>query len=264
MWALRHPAGAVEVPFRAGWSDARAVAAFCATGVVIAAAGILPPELSSVVGVACVHGGLLAVALIWARVPVAAAAFGIVLLALARELVALHPLGALAYVAVPLWIGVLAARGRLTGLALAAPWPWGPVTVGALGGAALALHLFVCSSRTLGYTVRFDPPAFAAAVAYDLGANVLSAELFFRGALLHHCWRRWPFPLALAVVSLATAGRYCFDPFVSTTELRVGAAVYMTMLAILNGILCRWSGSLLPGLVAAAIFFACYRLLTIG
>jgi hypothetical protein len=38
----------------------------------------------------------------------------------------------------------------------------------------------------------------------------------------------------------------------------------MTMLALLNGALCRWSGSLLPGLVAAAIFFACYRLLTTG
>jgi hypothetical protein len=38
----------------------------------------------------------------------------------------------------------------------------------------------------------------------------------------------------------------------------------MTMLAVLNGVLCRWSGSLLPGLVAATIFFACYRLLASG
>jgi hypothetical protein len=174
-----------------------------------------------------------------------------------------HPLGALAYLAVPVWIGILAARGRLAGLALGSPWPWGGVAVGALGGAALALHLFVCASRTLGYAVRLDPAAFAA-VAYDLGANVISAELFFRGALLHHCWRRWPFPVALGVVSLATAVRYCVDPFVATTELRVGAAVYMTMLALLNGLLCRWSGSLLPGLAAAAVFFACYRLLTSG
>jgi hypothetical protein len=264
MWALRHAAPSAEVAFWTGWTDARAVAACCAIGVALAAAGVLPPELASVIGVACVHGGLLAVALVWAHVPIALAASGIVLLAAVRALVALHPLGTVAYAAVPFWIGVLAVRGRLAGLALGPPWPWGAVAAGALSGAALALHLFVCASRTLGYTVRFDPFTFAAAVGYDLGANVISAELFFRGALLHHCWRRWPFPLALAVVSLATAGRYCVDPFVATTELRLGAAVYMMLLAILNGSLCRWSGSLLPGLAAAAIFFACYRLLTSG
>jgi hypothetical protein len=38
----------------------------------------------------------------------------------------------------------------------------------------------------------------------------------------------------------------------------------MTLLALLNGALFRWSGSLLPGLAAAAVFFACYRLLAIG
>jgi len=80
----------------------------------------------------------------------------------------------------------------------------------------------------------------------------------------HHLWRRWPFAVALAGASGAASLRYFFDPFVVTTELRVGAAVYMTMLAVLNGALCRWSGSLLPGLVAAAIFFTCYRLLASG
>ena len=264
MWALRHAAETASVPFWSEWSEARAVAACCALGGVLAASGVLAPGPSAVVGVAAVHGGLLAVSLVWAGVPVSAAAFGIVLLALARELVALHPLGALAYVGVPLWIGSLAVRGRLARLALGAPWPWGAVAVGALMGAALALHLFVCASRTLGYTLRLDMAVFGPAVAYDIGANVMSAELFFRGALLHHCWRRWPFPIAVAVASLATAARYCMDPFVAATELRVGAAVYTTMLALLNGALCRWSGSLLPGLVGAAIFFACYRLLATG
>jgi membrane protease YdiL (CAAX protease family) len=136
--------------------------------------------------------------------------------------------------------------------------------VGALAGLALALHLVTCVSRTLGYALRVDAGALVPALAYDLGANIVSAELFFRGALLHHLWRRWTFGLALAVASLAATLRYCVDPFVATTELRVGAAVYMMMLAILNGVLCRWSGSLLPGLVAATIFFACYRLLGTG
>jgi membrane protease YdiL (CAAX protease family) len=226
--------------------------------------GVVPPEPSAVIGVATVHGGLIAVALVWAGVPVNEAAFGIVLLALARELVALHPLGVVGYLAAPVWIGVLAVRGRLGRLGLGSPWPWGAVAVGALAGATLAVHLFVCASRTLGYTVRFESSPFMGALAYDVGANILSAEVFFRGALLHHCWRRWPFPIALAVTSLAAAVRYCVDPFVAATELRVGAAVYMTMLALVNGVLCRWSGNLLPGFAAAVIFFACYRLLATG
>jgi hypothetical protein len=264
MWALRHAVETPRRPFWDGWTDARGVALVCAIGAIVAGARLLPPEPSAVIGVAAVHGGLIAVALVWAGVPLHDAVFGIVLLALARELVALHPAGALAYLAAPLWIGVLAVRGRLGRLALGSPWPWGAVVVGALTGATLALHLFVCASRTLGYTIRFDPPVFWTALAYDVGANVVSAELFFRGALLHHCWRRWPFPLAVAVTSVAAAARYCLDPFAAATELRVGAAVYMTMLALLNGTLCRWSGSLLPGLTAATIFFACYRLLGTG
>lgn len=261
MWALRHPAATAAVPLSAGWSNGRVIAMVCASGGLIAAVGALPPGASAIAGVAAVHGGLLAIALAWSGVRVAEAAVAIVLLALARSLVALHPLGAVAYLAVPLWLGRLAHAGRLTRLELGRPWPWGPVVIGAMTGVALALHLVACASRTLGYAIRIDPGAVLAAFAYDVGANVVSAELFFRGAVLHHLWRRWTFGLALAGASAAAAARYCLDPFVATTELRVGAAVYMTMLAILNGVLCRWSGSLLPGLVAAAIFFACYRLL---
>jgi hypothetical protein len=264
VWALRHPGEIVVPSYWAGWDRACGIAVACATGATVAAAGVLNPDASAVVGVASVHGGLLALALVWSGVPAAEAAFGIVLLALARELVVLHALGALAYLLVPAWIAALAVRGRLVPLALGRPWPWGPVAIGALAGAGLALHLFVCASRTLGYTVRVDLALLVPAVAYDVGANVVSAELFFRGAVLHHLWRRWPFTLAVAVAALAAALRYCLDPFVATTELRLGAAVYMTMLALLNGALCRWSGSLLPGLAAAAIFFACYRLLASG
>jgi len=264
MWALRHAAATAAVPFSAGWSEARVVTAACAAGGILAAGGVMPPEAAAVVGVAAVHGGLLAVALLWNGGPVAEAGVAIALLALARGLTALHPAGAVAYLAVPAWLGHLALAGRLLHLGLGRPWPWGPVGIGALAGVALALHLVACASRTLGYAIGVDPDVFLTAFAYDLGANVVSAELFFRGALLHHLWRRWSFGLALAGASAAAALRYCLDPFAATTELRVGAAVYMTMLAILNGVLCRWSGSLLPGLVAAAIFFACYRLLARG
>lgn len=252
------------VPFSAGWSDGRVLAAACAVAVVVAAGGVLPPDASAVVAVAAIHGGLVALALVWAGMRVQDAAFAIVLLALARELVVLNPLGALAYLALPAWLARLALAGRLRRLALGRPWPWGPAAVGALAGGALALHLVTCASRTLGYVVRLELATVLPAIAYDVGANVVSAELFFRGAVLHQLWRRWSFTVALAGASIAATLRYCVDPFVATTELRVGAAVYMTMLAVLNGVLCRWSGSLLPGLVAATIFFACYRLLASG
>jgi membrane protease YdiL (CAAX protease family) len=264
MWALRHPAAMAAVPFSAGWREARILVMTCAAGSALAAAGMFSPEMTAIVGVAAIHGGLVAAALVWSGVPVGEAVVVIVLLVLARGVATLHPLGALGYLAVPLWLGRLALAGRLTRLGLGRPWPWGPVGVGALAGLTLALHLVTCASRTLGYTIRIDGGVVVPALGYDLGANVVSAELFFRGAVLHHLWRRWTFGLALAVASLAAAVRYCVDPFAATTELRVGAAVYMTMLAILNGVLCRWSGSLLPGLVAAAIFFACYRLLATG
>ncbi|MBM3221063.1 MAG: hypothetical protein FJZ38_20705 [Candidatus Rokubacteria bacterium] len=264
MWALRHPAERAALPPLAGWTDARVVATLCAVAGVVAAAGVIPAAAAAVIAVGAVHGGMLAVALIWSGLPVARAAEPILLLTAARAGVAFHPLGALAYLVVPLWLAREARAGRLARLELGPPWPWGPVTVGALAGVGLALHLIACASRTLGYVVRVDASEVVPALAYDVGANVVSAELFFRGALLHHVWRRSSFALALASASVAAALRYCLDPFVATTELRVGAAVYMTMLAILNGVLCRWSGSLLPGLAAAAIFFACYRLLSNG
>ena len=263
MWALRHPEEAARVPLATGWTEARAVLVLWAAAGAIAAAHVLPGELVAVIGVASVHGGLLAAALTWGGVGLAEASVAIALLAVARVAVAWHPLGAIAYLAVPLWLGRLALRGRLARLGLAAPWPWGATVIGALAGSALALHLAASASRTLGYGVRFELMSFVAALGYDLGANVVSAELFFRGALLQHLWRRWSFRLALGAASALATLRYVVDPYVGTIELRVGAAVYMLLLAILNGLLCRWSGSLLPGLAAAAVFFACYRLLGI-
>ena len=264
MWALEHPREPAAVPLTTGWMEARTVLVLWAAAGIIAAAHVLPADVVAIIGVAAVHGGLLAAALVWAGLGPAQAGSAIVLLALARGLVAVDSLGAIAYLAVPLWLGRLTRAGRLARLGLARPWPWGGVFIGTLAGSALALHLVTCASRTLGYGVHLQARTVLPALAYDLGANVLSAELFFRGAFLQHLWRRWSFGLALAAATAAAALRYCVDPFVASAELRVGAAVYMTLLALLNGALFRWSGSLLPGLAAAAVFFACYRLLAIG
>jgi hypothetical protein len=261
MWALRHPAIIGAVPLRHGWAKVGNIGALCAGALLVAALGVLPPPLGAAVGVAALHGGLIAAALVWGGVGRGAATVAIGLLFVARAAAGIHPAGVLAYVLVPLWLATLAWRGRLSRLALSAPWPWAAVVTGALAGTALGLHLMTCASRTLGYAIRVDAATMIPALAYDVGANVLSAELFFRGALLQSLWRRWPFAGALSVAALAAALRYTLDPFVAATELRVGAAVYMTLLAVLNGALYRWSTNLLPGLAAATMFFACYRLL---
>src|SRR5829696_3589286 len=130
MWALRSAAETAFVPPWAGWADARIIAVACALGAAVAATGVLPADATAVVGVAAIHGGLLATALVWGGVRAAEAAFGIVLLALARELTALHPLGALGYLAVPVWLGWLAHGGRLVRLRLGPRYPWGPTMVG--------------------------------------------------------------------------------------------------------------------------------------
>ena len=261
MWALRHPMAVGAPPFLHGGDAAGGIAVACAGALLVAAAGVLPPPLGAALGVAALHGGLIATALVSAGVSRHHAVAAIGMLFIARVAVGIHPAGVAGYVLVPIWLAVLARRGRLARIGLAAPWPWAAVVTGALAGSALGLHLITCASRTLGYAVRLDAETFVPALAYDVGANVLSAELFFRGALLQHLWRRWPFAGALSVAALAAALRYTLDPFVAATELRVGAAVYMTLLAVLNGVLYRWSSSLLPGLAAASTFFVCYRLL---
>jgi CAAX prenyl protease-like protein len=263
MWALRHAEESARVPITRGWEDARAVLVLWGAAAVIAAVHVIPRDVVSIVGVSAIHGGLMVIALTWGGVDLARAGVAIVLVAAARACVLIHPLGAVAYLAIPIWLGGLVLAGRLRGLGLMSPWPWGAVAIGGLAGSALALHLVTCAARTLGYGLRFEASVFIQGFGYDLGANVLSAELFFRGALLQHLWRRWHFGLALAVATAAATLRYCVDPFVANPELRVGAAVYMAVLALLNGALYRWSGSLLPGLAAASVFFACYRLVAI-
>jgi hypothetical protein len=257
------------------------VLCLCLAAGALASTGALPSDAAAIAGVASVHGGLIAAALVCNGARLREACVPIALLALARAAVSAHPGGALAYLAVPLWLMLTGSQSvrragvgrpwqKLTrsatpgGTRLARPSLSGATVVGALAGAALALHLFACASRTLGYGIRFVPSAVLPALAYDLGANVISAELFFRGAVLARLWREGSFALALAVATAATAVRYCLDPFAASAELRIGAAVYMTLLAILNGLLYRWAGSLLPGLAASAMFFAGYRLIGRG
>ena len=111
-----------------------------------------------------------------------------------------------AYLAPALWIFWLAARGQLDSLGLRTPVSLRAVVTGALAGAGLSIHLLVSASRTLGVQVHVDHASeILSPIAYDVGANVLAAECFFRGALFNRATRRWSFATAATVATAVYA-----------------------------------------------------------
>src|SRR3990170_2197387 len=132
-------------------------------------------------------------------------------------------------------------------------------------GGFLGGHLLLSASRTLGYPIRVGPPAwYLSALLYDVGANVLSAECFFRGTLFNRWQRRWGFwPGALAATGLSIL-RYLVDPALPrVAELMVGAVFYLALLSLSGCALLWYSGSLLPSLAASLAFFGAYRTLAV-
>jgi hypothetical protein len=223
----------------------------------------LPQPASRVVGLAVAHGAMLGTAVTWTAAaprsdrwaPLQAA----LVLGVAAACAALHPLGALAYVMVPAWL----AWCRPAHLGAQAWQPMAAVAAGGLFGLLLGAHLLVTSSLTFGYRVRTGPVTeLADWWAYDLGANVLAAELFFRGALFHRVYRRWSFAPAAAVSTAAAVMRYLADPLLPhSLGIAAGAIFYMALLGVGNCWLVARTGSLGPALAAAAVFFGAYRLL---
>ncbi|MGH7346593.1 MAG: hypothetical protein ACREK4_16905 [Candidatus Rokuibacteriota bacterium] len=265
MWALDQPCAPRASRLLAGTPlPLLAVLAVGAgTVAILVAAAVMPPQAARIAGVTAGHGALLATALAWARVGSASIVVAVALLGLAAVASQLSALGALAYLGPALWVGWLSARGQLVSLGLGTPVSLHRIAVGALVGAGLSSHLLVTASRTLGVQVRVDHvPEVLAAIAYDLGANVLAAECFFRGALFGRGERRWSFVAASATATAAYVLRYLVDPLLpKSVGLVVGAVFYLTLLGATNCWLLWWSESLVPGLVGASLFFAAYRTL---
>ena len=138
------------------------------------------------------------------------------------------------------------------------------VVLGLAAGAFLGAHVLISAALTLGYGIR--GPAlgqYLAAAAYDIGANALTAELLFRGALFSRWWSRWEFWPAAALSTAVAVCRYIFDPALpAAIEVRVGTVFYMSLLGVTACALRAASGCLLPGYLAAVTFFLAYRLLT--
>ena len=235
--------------------------------VALAALGRVPDAVVGIVVVAAGHGALLATALAWAmaddqrgRVVKASCVAPAVLVGLAALAATMHPAGALAYLAVPAWLWRLSARGRLVALGLGTPMPGHALALGTLAGVALAAHLLVTASMTLGYRPRVLDGAVLGAVAYDLGVQVIATECFLRGALFNRAQRRWSFGTATALSSSAGLVRYLIDPRLSgAVEIVVGMVFYVTLLGVANCWLFWRFGNLVPGILGSLVFFAAYR-----
>jgi hypothetical protein len=212
------------------------------------------------------HGALLATALAWAGMPAAPGVVAVGLLGFAAWAGGHGVVGPVAYLAPVLWVAWLTWRGRLAPLGLGAAVSLRALLTGAAIGALLGAHLLVSASRTFGLHARLDHPAATLdAIGYDVGANVLAAECFFRGALFNRALAHWSFPVAATGSTLAYVVRYLADPLLpKSAGLVVGAVFYLALLGALNCWLFRRSESLLPGFLGALVFFAAYRTLARG
>jgi hypothetical protein len=272
MWALEQPLTAV----RDRASVVPRVAAILlvgtlAGGLVVASAGDLTAADLRVLVTAVLHGTLLTVALgvaasasrgRWSATGPAVVTIALIALGAASE--RLDPRGALLYLPILFWLCWLGARGRLApiGIRPAAPFA---LLVGALAGIALGSHVLISAASTLGYRVRGDSLApWGLALAYDAGLSVASAELFFRGVLFDRLQRQVSFAAGAGGATVACLARFLPDPRLpAALEVLAGAALYVTLLSVVNSWLFWWSGSLLPALLSAIAFFAVYRLLAI-
>jgi membrane protease YdiL (CAAX protease family) len=231
----------------------------------LAAAGLLPAGHARAVGAGAAQGALLATAAGWmvprqdpsrGFVPVGVAAVAM----LGAVGAAAAPWGAVGYLLAPLWLWRRRARLRQLGL----DTPDARLALaGAVLGAILGLHLGITASLTLGYRIgRPAPFEHGPWLAYDLGANVLAAECFFRGALFDRAQRRWSFGAAAVISTTACVIRYLLDPLLPRTlEVVAGAAFYVGLLSVANCWLYWRSGSVVPGFAAGVVFFTVYRLL---
>ncbi|HEY3067744.1 MAG TPA: CPBP family glutamic-type intramembrane protease [Methylomirabilota bacterium] len=245
-------------------------AALLASGFLVVAgltrAGLLPAAATAVAAIAAVHGTLLATAVAWSdgrafeRERTGPTLVLAAVLVIAAAATAVHPLGAVMYVAPPLVTAVLLDPRR------AVVPSRGILLVAAVFGCGLGAHILLAASATLDH--RPHVPGLTAAVAalgYDVGANVLSAECFFRGALFDRLQRRWSFTAAAGGSTGAYLLRYGLDPLLpKTPEALIGAAFYLGLLGVFNCWLVWRSGSILPGIVSSLLFFTAYRLLTTG
>ncbi|HTI54517.1 MAG TPA: CPBP family glutamic-type intramembrane protease [Verrucomicrobiae bacterium] len=260
-------AAAPRLPVRAfAWTGAAATLAV-GTGAAVEALGAGPPGLGRALAMGAVHAGLIGLGWVLATSgapgwpgPVARLGVAMTLVMVAARL---SPWGGIAFGLMPLLLLIEAHRVpalRALGIGGCRPRHAG---AGLAAGAFLGAHVLITASLTFGHRVHIGSlAAYAGALGYDAGANVLSAEWLFRGAVFSWGWRRFTFwPAALVSTALAVM-RYLLDPALPhVAEARVGAVFYLGLVGLVACALRAWSGSLLPSYLASLAFFAAYRTL---
>jgi hypothetical protein len=260
-------AGRAAAPWWPPLAPAIVSAGAAATALSLERLGVIPLGCGRAVAGAAAHGGLLAVGWIVAtgeRAPWRPIAQATAILLAASLAAQFTTWGGLLYLLVPFVIIGEAARVpalRNAGVRLTASLQ--PLALGLAAGAFLGCHLLLTASLTLGYTIRVaGAMAYVSVAAYDAGANALTTEWLFRGALFSRAWRRWDFWPSAALSTLFAVGRYLLDPTLpSTIEVKVGAVFYMSLLGVTSCAFRASSASLLPGYLATLVFFLAYRML---
>ena len=244
-----------------------ATLALMATGLAMGMPGGGLHDIGQGVASAAVHGGFLAAGWIialqrsaWLAPMIRSGAA----LLLASVTSRFSEWGALLYVLSPVLLVREGLRhSAVRGIGVSAPAGLRHVALGLAAGTFLGVHLLISASLTYGYAVRVGSLGqYLAAVAYDVGANALTAEWLFRGALFSRWWQRWEFWPAAGLSTALAVARYLLDPALPPPiEARAGAVFYIALLGFSACALRAGSGSLLPGYVAAVVFFAAYRML---
>lgn len=131
-------------------------------------------------------------------------------------------------------------------------------------GGLLGAHLLLTAAMTFGYVVGAGPAGtYVAALAYDLGANALTAAWFIHGALFSWLWRRLEFWRATFLATTASLVRYLLDPALPrAAEAAAGAVFYLVVLGIAACALRARTGNAVAAYAATAGFFAAYRALS--
>jgi hypothetical protein len=254
-------------PLRAFAGTGIAAALVVGIGAVAEMLGVPPAGLGRALAMGAVHAGLIGLGWLLATGaapgwpgPVVRLGVAMTLAPVAARLI---PWGALAFAVMPGLLLIEAhRRPALRALGLAG-CRLRHALAGAAAGGFLGAHVLITASLTFGHRAYTSSlAAYGAALAYDLGANVLSAEWLFRGAVFSWGWRRFTFwPAALVSTALALL-RYLLDPALPhAAEARAGAIFYLGLVGLVACALRAWSGSLLPGYLAGLAFFAAYRTL---
>src|SRR5262249_30434009 len=122
--------------------------------------------------------------------------------------------GALLYLVPPVILVYQGSRyASLRGIGLTVTTGVRSIALGLATGTFLGVHLMISASLTFGYVLRVSSiGSYLAAVSYDVGANALTAEWLFRGAIFSHFWQRWEFWPAAGLATALAVGRYLADP----------------------------------------------------